>query len=162
MHKISDYLPLGFAIKSSKTFVHSLGLSAAFRQWKAESHCRFIHGYSLQVYLEFEATGGELDCRNWVVDFGSLKSLKGWLEDIFDHKYLAAEDDPAMPALETLEKAGLIQLRVLPAVGCEAFAILIAQYVETWLQDNGYSPRCRLSKVEVKEHEANGAIVERI
>ena len=78
--------------KSTKTFGHELGLSSAFRQWKAQSHCRFVHGYALAVKFEFEAE--ELDVRNWVVDFGSLKSLRKMLEDTFDHKLLVAEDDP--------------------------------------------------------------------
>ncbi len=59
---------------STKTWGHNMGLSAAFRQWRADSHCRLIHGYSLAITLKFAA--GDLDARNWVVDFGSLKTLK--------------------------------------------------------------------------------------
>ena len=33
--------------RSSKTYGHEIGLSAAFRQWRAQSHCRLIHGYAL-------------------------------------------------------------------------------------------------------------------
>ena len=54
--------------KSTKTYGHDLGFSAAFRQWRADSHCKYIHGYALAFRFEFEAD--ELDVRNWVVDFG--------------------------------------------------------------------------------------------
>lgn len=47
--------------KSTKLYGHEIGLSAAFRQWRAESHCRFLHGYALAVRFEFEAD--ELDVR---------------------------------------------------------------------------------------------------
>ena len=37
---------------STKTYGHDLGLSAAFRQWRAESHCRLIHG--LHEVIEYK------------------------------------------------------------------------------------------------------------
>ncbi|UXO93763.1 6-carboxytetrahydropterin synthase [Pseudanabaena phage Pan1] len=144
------------AYRSTKTYGHEIGLSAAFRQWRAESHCRLLHGYALAVRLEFEAD--ELDVRNWVVDFGSLKSLKGMLEDTFDHKTVVAADDPEILTFQDLHARGLIEMRVLPAVGCEKFAEYIFGATEVWLADNGYSPRVRLVSVEVKEHGANSAI----
>ena len=58
---------------STKKYGHERGLSAAFRQWRAESHCRFMHGYSLEFGFVFGAH--ELDENNWVVDFGGLKGL---------------------------------------------------------------------------------------
>jgi len=157
---------------STKTYTHSIGLSACFRQWKAHSHCRFLHGYALEVKLTFQAN--ELDPTNWVVDFGSLKSLKGWLEDTFDHKLLVAEDDPELERLQSLDHGGvrahtieesverqLAQVRVVPATGCEAFSRFIFEYTEQWLIDNGYSPRCTLEQVEVREHAGNSAICRR-
>lgn len=142
--------------KSTKTYGHEIGLTAVFRQWRAESHCRFLHGYALAFRFEFEAD--ELDVRNWVVDFGSLKSLKGWLEDTFDHKTVVAEDDPQLQLFHDLAVAGLIQLRVVPATGCEKFAEMVFEATEVWLADNGYAPRVRLVSVEVREHGANSAI----
>ena len=70
--------------RSTKTYGHDLGFSVAFRQWRAQSHCRLLHGYSLAFRFEFAAE--ELDPRNWVVDFGGLKGLKAMLEQNFDHK----------------------------------------------------------------------------
>jgi 6-pyruvoyltetrahydropterin/6-carboxytetrahydropterin synthase len=144
---------------STKTYVHSVGLSCCFRQWRAESHCKYLHGYALQVKCTFEAR--DLDIRNWVVDFGSLKSFKGWLEDTFDHKLLVAEDDPKRQLLTLeLERAGVVQVRIVPATGCEAFSRMIYEYLEQWLIDNGYTnDRVLLREVEVCEHGGNSAYV---
>lgn len=142
--------------RSTKTYGHELGLSAAFRQWKADSHCKLIHGYALSIGFVFASN--ELDVRNWVVDFGSLKSLKGMLEDTFDHKLLVAEDDPHLEWYREAERLGIADVVVLPALGCEKFAELVFECTEQWLADNGYSPRCWLVSVEVREHGANSAI----
>jgi len=142
--------------RSTKTYTHEVGLSSCFRQWRAESHCRLLHGYALSFKFTFEAT--ELDERNWVVDFGSLKSLKGLLEDAFDHKLVVAEDDPKIEDLLNLGTLGLADVRVLPRVGCEAFAEAVAMVTQIWLADNGYGKRVKLLSVECCEHGANSAI----
>lgn len=144
----------GMVFESGKTYTHSIGLSCCFRQWRAQSHCKFLHGYALQVTITFRSHN--LDARNWVVDFGSLKSFKGWLEDMFDHKTLVASDDPLLELYRDLNARELIQLRELPSVGMEAIAYYIYQYLEQWVKDNGYSD-VMLDCVEVKEHEANWA-----
>lgn len=141
---------------STKTYGHETGLSACFRQHRAHSHCRFMHGYALAFRLEFEAE--ELDHNGWVVDFGSLKSFKGALEQQFDHKTLVAFDDPKLPLFTELHEHGLIQLREVPATGCEAFAMLVYQYADVWLADNGYAPRVRVRSVTCSEHAGNSAI----
>ena len=138
--------------------MHSLGLSTAFRQWVADSHCHYLHGYSLQVKIVFEAN--KLDVRNWVVDFGSLKPFKQILEDTFDHKTLVAYDDPEIEWYQEGFKRGVIDLVVVPATGCEMFAAMIADVAEQWLLDAGYGKRVRIASVEISEHAANSAIVE--
>lgn len=143
---------------STKTYMHAVGLSAAFRQWRADSHCRFLHGYPISVKFTFCAN--ELDVRNWVVDFGSLKSLKGWLEDLLDHKTLVASDDPELETFRLLHKKGIVDLREIPATGCEALAYYIYQYADGWLGDYGYKPRCWLKSVEIREHDGNSAAYE--
>ena len=85
---------------SSKKYGHERGLSAAFRQWRAGSHCRFMHGYSLE--FEFVFGTHELDENNWVVDFGSLKNLETWLRLNFDHRTLVASDDPMYSFFEEM------------------------------------------------------------
>lgn len=140
---------------STKTYCHSVGLSCAFRQWRADSHCKYLHGYALQIKLTFQSN--VLDNRNWVVDFGSLKSLKGLLEDQFDHKTLVALDDPELEKFKELDKLGIIQMRTVDACGCEAMAYYVYHMTNQWLTDAGYDAVV-LESVEVAEHESNSAI----
>ena len=141
---------------STKEYGHEIGLSACFRQWRAESHCRLLHGYALAVKLTFGAV--ELDCRNWVVDFGSLKSLKGKLDEWFDHTCLVSADDPEMSTFEELHKKGLIKMVVVERTGCEGLSEWLYQYIdEIWMPENGYADRCRVVKVEVRETPSNSA-----
>lgn len=143
--------------QSTKTYGHNLGLSCCFRQWRAEhSHCRFLHGYALEIKLVFEAE--ELDDRNWVVDFGGLKDIKQWLEQKFDHKTLVAHDDPERIVFDAMQDAGLIQVVPVPATGCEAFAKMIYDYVSAWLLSSCGMIKAKLVSVEVREHGANSAI----
>jgi 6-pyruvoyltetrahydropterin/6-carboxytetrahydropterin synthase len=49
------------------------GFSTCFRQPKAKSHCKFLHGYALKFKIVFQ---GDLDDCNWVIDFGFMKKSK--------------------------------------------------------------------------------------
>lgn len=142
---------------SSKTYAHNVGLSCCFRQWRATSHCRFLHGYALQIKLHFAAPGG-LDERNWVVDFGSLKEIKRWLEDTFDHKTLVAQDDPEYTTFQQMHLQGLIDMVTVESTGCEKFAEMILDEVHKWLESQpNYAGRVSVTQVDVNEHEGNGA-----
>lgn len=131
------------------------GISCAFRQWKAKSHCNRLHGYALVFEFEFECY--ELDDVNWVVDFGGLKGLKGLLEDAFDHKTLVAEDDPELATFTLMALKEIIDIHVVEAVGCEKFAEYTAIITQQWLKDAGYGDRVSVRSVKVSEHEANSA-----
>jgi 6-pyruvoyltetrahydropterin/6-carboxytetrahydropterin synthase len=142
---------------STKTYDHIEGMSCSFRQWRAESHCNRIHGYSLSVKFVFGATN--LDERNWVVDFGGLKDVKTWLKDMFDHTCCVADDDPELEVFKELEERGLISLRIVPGTGCEKFAELIYRHVDPLIQQQS-NGRCFVQSVEVREHGGNSALVE--
>lgn len=142
--------------RSTKRYGAEIGLSCGFRQWRADSHCRLVHGYALAFKFTFESE--ELDVRNWVVDFGSLKGLKGLLEDTFDHKVIVAKDDPEIDWFLDAQNRGIMEVVVAEKTGCEAFAKLAYEAALEWLKWNGYVPRCRVVSVEVSEHGANSAI----
>ena len=142
--------------RSTKTYDHSEGLSCCFRQWRADlSHCRFLHGYALAFKLVFATR--ELDERNWCFDFGGLKQVRVWLHDMFDHTTIVAEDDPKRSQFEQLQQAGLMQLRILPAVGCEAMAQIVFAHVARFILEQE-GDRVWLESVEVREHGGNSAI----
>ena len=148
------------------------GFSTVFRQWKAkDTHCRFLHGYGISFKVWFE---GELDHRNWVWDFGGMKraktkidgkSPKEWMDYMFDHTVIIAEDDPLLPELKMFDNLpnlgnnnkGGIQLRVIPATGAEKFAEYIYNKLNNFvLVETNY--RVKVKQVEFREHGKNSAI----
>ena len=139
---------------SLKKYGHERGLSAAFRQWRADSHCKFLHGYSLE--FEFEFGADELDEKNWVVDFGGLKELEIWLRSNFDHKTLVASDDPRISEFELLNNNGIIDMVVVESTGAEMFAKMAMAYSSKMIQEK-YGDRCWVESVTVREHGANSA-----
>lgn len=151
---MSEFKP-PFKFVSTKSY-RQIG-PVAYRQHRADSHCNLIHGYALSFYFEFSSN--ELDVRNWVVDFGSLRSLKSLLEDWFDHTLLVAADDPQREHLINLDTLGLAKITEVEKTGCEGLADFLYQYINTyWLHDNGYADRVWCTKVEVRETDANMAM----
>jgi 6-pyruvoyltetrahydropterin/6-carboxytetrahydropterin synthase len=141
---------------STKKYGHEQGLSCAFRQWRAtHSHCSLLHGYA----LSFEFTFGceYRDERNWVQDFGGLKELKKQLQSHFDHKTAVALDDPKLETFIELEKQGLLQLTILPSVGCESFAYTGWSFANDIITRDYPDGRVWVESCEVAEHPANSA-----
>jgi 6-pyruvoyltetrahydropterin/6-carboxytetrahydropterin synthase len=140
------------------------GFSTVFRQWRAKgTHCRFLHGYGVSFKVWFE---GDLDERNWVWDFGGMKRAKGtidgmtpkaWMDHMFDHTLVVAEDDPELQSFRDMDSRGVVQLRIVPATGAERFAKFVYDKLNDFVQEetNG---RVRISKVEFMEHSKNSAI----
>ncbi len=128
----------------------------AYRQWRADSHCNKIHGYALSFKFEFETD--KLDVRNWVLDFGGLRPLKGLLEDWFDHTLLVAQDDPQRDELIRLGELKLAKITEVERTGCEGLADFLYEYVNTvFIPDIGEVGRLWCSRVEVRETGANMA-----
>ena len=142
------------------------GFSTVFRQWRADgTHCKFLHGYGVSFRVWFE---GELDEKNWVWDFGGMKRANGtidgknpkeWMDYMFDHTTLVAEDDPGINGFRTMNELGIIQLRELPALGAEQFAKYVFEKLDTFVQEetNG---RVKVIRVEFAENNKNAAIYE--
>ena len=139
------------------------GYSTCFRQWKADNtHCKFLHGYAVSFKVWFE---GDLDERNWVFDFGGMKraentingmSPKDYFAWLLDHTTIIAKDDPYLDKFQQMHDDGIIQLRIMDAVGCEQFAKYLYEILNAFLEEetNG---RVKAAKVEVYEHERNSA-----
>ena len=146
--------------QSSKVFD---GFSTVFRQWKAkETHCRFLHGYGISFKVYFEV---ELDDRNWVWDFGGMKraktkidglSPKEWMDYMFDHTLVVAEDDPELQAFRQMDTAGVAQVRVIEATGAEKFAEYIYNKLNAFVTEETEG-RVRVTKVKFAEHGKNAA-----
>ena len=146
--------------QSSKVFD---GFSTVFRQWKAKTtHCQYIHGYGVSFKVYFE---GELDERNWVWDFGGMKRAKtlidgrqpkAWMDYMFDHTMIMAEDDPKLPAFQQMDAAGVAQVRIIPGTGAEKFAEYIYNKLNEFVKTETDN-RVRVIKVKFMEHGKNAA-----
>jgi 6-pyruvoyltetrahydropterin/6-carboxytetrahydropterin synthase len=138
--------------RSTKTYQY---LPCAHRQWRDEGHCQFVHGYDREVSIVFQCK--KLDDKCWVMDFGGLKPVKAFLEDLFDHTLLINEDDPEMDFFINMDKKGLCKLRVMPNIGMEGSAKYIFDWLEDWLMTETQE-RVQVYSVECRENKKNSAI----
>tara|TARA_R110002167_G_scaffold1612_3_gene7761 strand:+ start:1119 stop:1586 length:468 start_codon:yes stop_codon:yes gene_type:complete len=144
--------------KFESTKIIDLG-SCAFRQPRAQSHCKMLHGYKL--YAKFTFGCDELDENHWCVNFGGLKGLKQKLEQQFDHTTCIAADDPEMELFKLMHTKGICDLRVMHnGTGIERIAEWCyevgKEYIEMMTDF-----RCWVKQVEVWEHENNSVIISR-
>jgi 6-pyruvoyltetrahydropterin/6-carboxytetrahydropterin synthase len=84
-------------------------------------------------------------------------SPKDWMEYMFDHTLVVAEDDPYLEGFKAMGDHGLTQTRVVPATGAEQFAKFIYEKLNTFI-DEETSGRVKVVKVEFREHGKNSAI----
>ena len=140
------------------------GFSTVFRQWKADdTHCSKIHGYDVYFDITFQ---GDLDYRNWVADFGILKRAKTkidgmnpkeWMDYMFDHTFIVAQDDPFIESFLKMDEAGVAQVRILPAVGAEQFAKYLYEKLDAFIQEETEG-RVHVVQVQFFENHKNSAI----
>ena len=140
------------------------GFSCCFRQWKAKTtHCQYLHGYGVSFKVWFE---GDLDERNWVWDFGGMKraktkidglSPKEWMDKMFDHTILVAEDDPQIEGFKSMHNSGIAQVVIVPATGAEKFAEFIYHKLNNFVKTET-NERVKVKQVEFREHGKNSAI----
>ena len=124
---------------------------------------KFLHGYGVSFKVWFE---GDLDERNWVWDFGGMKraktqidgmSAKEWMDYIFDHTMIIAEDDPFIESFKLMDQAGAAQIRILPAVGAEKFAEYIYNKLQEFVNTETEG-RVKIVQVQFMENQRNSAI----
>ncbi len=70
-------------------------ISTGHRVVGHENKCRHLHGHNYRIHFVCEAH--QLDSVGRVIDFGVIKEkLCMWVENYWDHKFLAWEQDPVM------------------------------------------------------------------
>lgn len=76
-------------------------ISCGHRVVGHESKCRHLHGHNYRVH--FICSSDDLDSVGRVIDFGVIKEkLCMWIEDNWDHKFLAWKEDPLMQGIINL------------------------------------------------------------
>ena len=91
-----------------------------------------------------------------VIDYFVLKKNDRYFTFLLDHTTIVASDDPYLPQFKQMDEDGVIQLRILPATGCEKFAEHLYYVINAFLKEET-DDRVRATKVEVYEHERNSA-----
>ena len=78
-------------------------ISTGHRVVGHENKCRHLHGHNYRIHFVCEAQ--QLDTVGRVIDFGVIKAkLCMWVEDNWDHKFLAWECDTMMQTLQSLSE----------------------------------------------------------
>jgi len=134
-------------------------ISVGHRQWRDKGHCAWVHGYGRYIQFTFE---GELDERQWVMDFGDLRDVKQWLEEQWDHRLLLASDDPHLGQFKNMHALGTMSINVMDVdkgwgPGIEASCKFVHDHVAPMI-DKKTDGRVKLSKIEIWEHERNSAV----
>jgi len=134
-------------------------ISVGHRQWRDDGHCAWVHGYGRYIQFTFE---GDLDERQWVMDFGDLKDIKQWLEEQWDHRVMIASDDPQLAKLKEMHDLNIMNINVMDVdkgwgPGIEASCKFVYDHVQPIItqKTNG---RVKITKVEIWEHERNSAV----
>lgn len=150
-------------VKSTKAW-HKL--PCAHAQWfdrqadGSPGECASWHGYDRSVKMTFAGTVDEF---GWIVPFGGLKTVKGFIEYYFDHTAVIPANDPRKNELIRVSDSmqpPMFRYRVLPyGVSMEMSSLFI------WEQVNPYilaltSDRCYVERVEVIEHDSNSGFIE--
>ena len=79
------------------------------------------------------------------------------LEYMFDHTFLAANDDPHLSLFKEMDEKSIIQLRILPNVGMEGTAKYVYETVNEMIKVRTQG-RAWVKLVKVSENENNSAI----
>ena len=141
------------------------GFSICYRDHTLKGKGKFIHGNGLKFKVWF---GGDLDERNWVMDFGMAKrsigkidgmNPKQWFDYLLDHTTIIAKDDPYLEQFKQMDADGIIQLRILPYTGAERFAEYLFKKIDYFVLGETFG-RVRVTKVEVFENDRNSASYE--
>jgi len=90
-------------------------ISVGHRVVGHEGKCRFLHGHNYRVH--FHVSAKNLDDIGRVLDFSVIKSkLCMWLEDNWDHKFLAWANDSDMMELHNNANRGASSLMLQDSI----------------------------------------------
>lgn len=115
----------------SKTYID---FPFAHRQHNHPGHCSQVHGHNWSFTFEFGSDF--LDDCGFVIDFGDLAQLKGYLTHLFDHTLVLNEDDPLLSRFLELEQEKLVSVIVVPNCGAEGLGAFLLAEINDALNPN--------------------------
>ncbi|OUD13144.1 6-pyruvoyl trahydropterin synthase family protein [Thioflexithrix psekupsensis] len=115
----------------------------AHRLMYHQGKCRHVHGHSGEVTVEL--TASVLNENGFVMDFNDIKTpLKQWINEHWDHAYLANRHDPLLPTLQ----ANGMKIFIFDA---EPSAEVMAAFLYWKINDFITRPEVRVKRVTVRE-----------
>ncbi len=125
----------------------------AHRQHVHDGHCAFIHGHNWSIQVTFEAE--RPDINGFVVDFGKLKYLQRWIDEVLDHACLIDKDDEEGKRL-VLSNPNLFKFAILEDVSCEGLAKYVYEEFNAMVQEHT-NGRVWVREVTIFEDSRNSA-----
>ncbi len=125
-------------------------------------------GDIMKISLKIDdITGTVMDARFKTFGCGSAIAASSMATELIKGKSIDelercfSNDDivNALGGFKTMDNLGIIQLRIIPAVGAEQFAKYIYEKLNTFIQEETEG-RVKIAKVEFMEHAKNTAIYE--
>lgn len=113
--------------------------------------CRYIHGHNWTFKITFSAL--KLDKNGFIVDFGNLQYLDGWIKKNLDHACVLNQNDII---INQVNKLNLFKLFTVPNCSCEGLAQYLFNVFDKLIKrfENG---RVEIFSIEVFENESNFA-----
>jgi 6-pyruvoyltetrahydropterin/6-carboxytetrahydropterin synthase len=134
------------------TIITKIRYEYAHRLIHHQGKCRHLHGHSGEATIELAADS--LNDNGFVMDFDEVKApLKHWLNEHWDHAYLANEKDPLLP---TLREAGM---RIF-TFAAEPSAEVMAKYLFEQVLKMDLRPGVKVVRVTIQETCSGLAIYE--
>lgn len=100
-----------------------------------EGHkCGRLHGHTYHV--DVQLAGGALDRHGFVVDYGDLKAVKNYIDDVLDHRHLNDVMGLEQPTAENLARFLFerFQPMLAPLLADDAYleSVTVAETPNTW------------------------------
>ena len=123
----------------------------AHRQHLHDGHCSKIHAHNWDIRITLGCK--ELDTKGFVVDFGKLKYIKKYIEDMLDHACVLSWNDPLY---EEIIAPGVYKVYSVENASCEGLAKhLFSIFADMILVTEG--TRVFLYEIEIFEDSKNSA-----
>ena len=134
----------------SKTY---FDIPFAHRQHLHDGRCFFLHGHNWDITLTFACDAP--DENGFVVDFGKLKFIGGWIDEHLDHACVLSKDDPLREALVAAAPQAW-RIYLVEQCSCEGLARHLYGVFDALVRECT-SNRVRVLSVRVSEDKKNYA-----
>ena len=125
----------------------------AHRQHMHDGHCSFVHGHNWDIAITFACD--KTDENGFVVDFGKLKFIKGWIDENLDHAFVFSKSDPLWRTLRDAAPEAW-KICLVDECSCEGLAKYFFEVFGKMVSE-ATSGRARVTAVEVSEDKKNTA-----